>query len=167
MKEEILSTDENSEIFLNTVCFSGNREIPAEEMNYVLLRTETMIRSILHFGYRTFLCGMAMGFDSIAFDILQKMKAEYPDIKVVACVPCKGQEKYFPEDEKKAYRRRIEQADRVICFSEKYTRYCMMERNIFMVDHSDIVVGYSRKTSGGTVNTLDYAKRKCREVMAV
>ena len=90
---------------------------------------------------------------------------EYKDISLVACVPCKGQEKYFPEKEQKAYQKRLTQADLVLTLSKQYYAGCMHARNRFMVDRAFCVIAYLRENEGGTGYTVKYAKDKGRNVI--
>lgn len=152
-----LSTEESSPLFLQTACFTGHRKnLGKEEVQ----DTEEVIDFAIAIGYKTFLCGMAMGFDSLAFECVYKRKKMDKEIRLIACVPCKGQEKYFPKKEQKAYQSRLNQADQVLILSEKYFSGCMHVRNRFMVDHSSCVIAFLRENTGGTAYTVNYAKEK-------
>ena len=48
-------------------------------------------------------------------------------------------------------------ADEVIYVSREYTPYCMIKRNMYMVDNSSVLVAYKRRESGGSANTVNYA----------
>ncbi len=163
-EKELLSTKEESPLFLQTACFTGHRK-NVDEAGKIMM--QKAVDFALAIGYKTFLCGMAMGFDSIAFDYVQKRKKEYKDITLVACVPCKGQEKNFPESERKAYYNRLKQADETVTLSEEYYAGCMHVRNRFMVDNSSCVIAYLRKNEGGTGYTVKYAEEKGRTVITV
>ena len=163
-EEEILSTDETSPLFLNTVCFTGHRTLGED---FSRERLSDMVGVAIRYGYTTFLCGMAMGFDSVAFDVVCEWKKKYPDVKVVACIPCENQEKYFPEKEKEAYRERLKKADLSVYVNKEYSSYCMNKRNRYMVDRSSVVFCYMKEKDSGTGNTVEYAKRKKREIVVV
>ncbi len=163
-EKDLLSTIEESPLFLQTACFTGHRKNVDERGIFMM---EKAVDFALSIGIKTFLCGMAMGFDSIAFDYVIKRKKEYKDITLVACVPCKGQEKFFPEKEQKAYQKRLTQADLVLTLSEKYYAGCMHVRNRFMVDRSCCVIAYLREHEGGTGYTVNYAEEKGRIVIAI
>ena len=102
---------------------------------------------------------MALGFDTACFILLDKIKRILgKKIKLIACVPCKGQDKYFNEEQKNVYGKMIERADKVIVLSQNYTADCMLKRNRFMVDNSSLVVYYVTKTNGGSYYTKNYAE---------
>ena len=109
---------------------------------------------------------MAVGFDTLCFQILEEIRNE-KEIYLVSCVPCKAQSKNFSKEDKIEYDRMICSADKVIVLSEKYTPYCMLKRNIFMVDNASVLVSYVRKSSGGSVHTLNYAEKYSLEIIKV
>jgi hypothetical protein len=43
-------------------------------------------------GYDTFLVGMAIGFDTLCFNLLEEIRKE-KEIKIIACIPCLDQSK--------------------------------------------------------------------------
>jgi uncharacterized phage-like protein YoqJ len=109
--------------------------------------------------YDTFLIGMAVGFDSVCFRTLEKIRKE-KNIKLVACVPCSDQSVRFSFSQKKEYERMIKSADQVIVLQDKYDFVCMHKRNKFMVDNASLLIAYKRKNTGGTVFTINYANEK-------
>ena len=50
-------------------------------------------------------------------------------------------------------------ADEIRILSDEYTPYCMMKRNMFMVDNSSLLVAYKRREEGGTAKTVRYAEK--------
>ncbi len=154
-EQDVLSTDKNSPLYKKTLCFTGHRKIKEGES---IQRMKEYVDFALEIGYRTFLCGMAMGFDSLCFDYVLEKKKKYKDILLVACVPCHGQEKFFPAEEQEKYAKRLKKADLRIILSDKYTSGCMHARNRFMVDRSSCVISYLREETGGTAYTVKYAE---------
>ena len=109
-------------------------------------------------GYDTFLIGMALGFDTICFQLLEKLREKKP-IRIIACVPCRCQAEKFCIRDKKEYERMLSAADEIRILSDDYTPYCMMKRNMFMVDNSSLLVAYKRREEGGTAKTVRYAEK--------
>ncbi len=147
-----------------TCAFTGHREITDKIDEDSLLE---FVQSFIDEGFDTFLCGMAMGFDLIAADVVLKLKKKNPQIKLIACVPCRGQEKYFPPEEKLKYQRIIKECDEVKILSEKYYKGCMHVRDRYMVDNCSVLIGYGRKSEGGTHYTLTYAAGKGKQIYIV
>ena len=109
---------------------------------------------------------MAIGFDTICFEILEKLRDKYK-IKIIACIPCLTQNYKFNESQKEEYNRMLDSADEKIIISEKYNKYCMMKRNRFMVDNSSTVISYLREITGGTYNTVKYAMESGKKIVSL
>ena len=91
-------------------------------------RLEKVFNKLIEGGFDTFLVGMAIGFDTECFLALEKIRKSKP-IKIIACIPCIGQDAKFSESQKKLYKRMVESADEKVILSQEYTRTCMMDRN--------------------------------------
>ena len=146
----------------NTCAFTGHRQM---EDNFDVFRLEEIITSYIEEGYTTFLCGMAVGFDMLAAEIVLKLKNVFPELKLIACIPCEGQSKYFSAADKQRYKSILQQCGEVRILSDKYYRGCMQARDRYMVENSRLVIAYKRVNEGGTYYTLNYAlslnKRIC------
>ena len=116
--------------------------------------------------YKYFLIGMAVGFDMLCFEVLHNLKKEH-DIKLIACVPCENQSKNYSIQEKEKYDNFLSVADEIILISKNYTKYCMFNRNKFMVDNSSCLVAYLRENKGGTKNTVKYAENKAINIIYI
>ena len=121
-------------------------------------RIEEIFRKLIDSGVNTFYIGMALGFDTLCFQILERIREE-KDIKLIACIPCPSQPIKFNFEQKKEYERMVKSADVKVIISHEYTPNCMQKRNEYMVDKSGILISYLRKDYGGTKNTVDYAKK--------
>ena len=145
-----------------TCAFTGHRQV---ENNFDASRFEQVLTAYIEEGYTTFLCGMAVGFDTIAAELVLKLKEKYPRIKLIACIPCEGQSKYFSPAEKVKYNGILQRCDEVKVLSESYYKGCMQARDRYMVDNCHLLIAYKRVNSGGTYYTLNYAlslnKRIC------
>ncbi len=114
-------------------------------------------------GFDTFLCGMAIGFDTLCFNVLETVRLE-KRIKIIACVPCDSQSKFFNAKQKAQYERMLSVADEVIYVSQEYFDGCMQKRNFFMIDNSSRVIAYLNVNRGGTYQTVKYAVESGVEV---
>ena len=118
------------------------------------------VHALIKNGCTVFYCGMAQGFDLLAAKVVLKEKKHYPSVKLIACVPCHEQEKYFPAAEKKAYRELIKKADECVCLAEHYYRGCMQARDRYMADNAEAMIAYVRKETGGAAYTAGYFQKK-------
>jgi len=118
-------------------------------------------RSIKHF-----ISGMALGVDIWCAEIILRLKKRYRDITLECALPCAAQSRYWSEEQRQRYYDILAYADRVSKISERYHRGCMMERNRYMVDKSEIVLAvWNGKPHGGTYNTLRYAVKKRKRII--
>ncbi len=115
--------------------------------------------------------GMALGVDQIfaeiCFNLKKELTAKGIILKVIAAIPCKGQDQKWPEESRTLYKKLLSQCDDSIVLVEKYTPACMQERNIYMVDHSDAVIAVYDGGHGGTGNCVKYAQKSGKEVIIV
>lgn len=145
-----------------TCAFTGHRQM---EDNFDAARFEEVLTAYIQEGYVTFLCGMAVGFDMLAAELVLKLKKTYPQLKLIACIPCDCQSKYFRAEQKARYESILQSCEEVRVLSPRYYKGCMQARDRYMVDNCDLLVAYKRVNEGGTYYTLNYAlslnKRIC------
>ena len=112
------------------------------------------VKEAIKEGVEIFYCGMAMGFDLLAAETVFYLKEEFPKIRLVACVPCYGQEKSFSKEDKARYVEALKKADERIILSERYYRGCMQVRDKYMAERADMLIAYCKKETGGTAYTV-------------
>lgn len=141
-----------------TCCFSGHRKF---NIRNISLRTigNKLLDLVDNHGYDTFLIGGAIGFDTFAFIILEKLRLSR-NIKIILCAPCRNQEKPWNKKQKQEYRYMCENVDKIVLIKEYYDEECMHERNDYMVENSSEIIVYLRHNFGGTYYTLDKAERE-------
>lgn len=139
-----------------TACFTGHRTYDGSRNEELA----TAIRRLYDDGYRTFLCGMAVGFDLIAADVVLSLRNELKGLQVVAVVPFEGMQSRFSNSQRALFERVIGEADTVITLAERYTASCYMTRNNFLVDNSSAVIAYFTGEKGGTAYTVRRAVKK-------
>ncbi len=160
----------------SSCCFTGYRpekfpfEISKGDKAYISFENALFeqILTIAEAGCRTFYCGMAMGFDLIAAHSVITVKQAFKEpLKLVCVLPFKTQGEGFPIKWKNAFNNVLAAADEVICLGDEYFKGCYQKRNMYMVDNSDYVITWFDGQRGGTANTINYAKRKGRQIFNV
>jgi len=155
-----------SEIFINNAracAVSGHRVLYSD---FDRERLEKVFNKLVDGGFDTFLVGMALGFDTECFLILEKIR-EKKNIKIIACIPCLTQAERFNKKQKELYNKMVESADERIILSQEYTDTCMKKRNEFMVKNSSVLVYYKRREKGGTAQTVNFAKKQNKILLEV
>ena len=146
-----------------TCAVSGHRVLPKNfDTDNLYYLFETAIKN----GYKYFLCGMALGFDTLCFQTLEKLRQIY-DIKIIACIPCLMQHSRFNKNQKAEYERMIKSCDDMIVLQDNYDEFCMKKRNDYMVKNSSLLICYITRSSGGTYYTVKLAVEKNKKVIYV
>ncbi len=150
---------------INKTCaFTGHRNV-GDDLDINAL--SELVQTLIDNGVDTFLDGMARGFDLLAAETVIKLKEKNPHIKLIACVPCPNQEKYFSDEDKELYYSVLDKCNEVKILSDRYYKGCMHVRNRFMVDNSSKLVAYDRAEDGGTVYTVSYAAKHGKEIFII
>ena len=143
-----------------TCCFSGHRDLPADELKDVQTRLYSEIRKLVKKGVTRFIAGGAIGFDMMAAVCVLNLKSqEFPNLHLTLALPCPRHFTKWPESDKQLLIPLLERSDEVIFVSNEYLPGCMQKRNRYMVDRSGYLLCYHTKSSGGTAYTVEYAKK--------
>ncbi len=146
---------------MQTVCFTGHRHLSEEEIRTVQPRLETAVRTFIAAGFSLFITGGALGFDTMAQKTVTALREEFPFVRAILVIPCRGQADHWTYEDQNQYRCILDAADGHICLQENYTADCMMRRNRYMVDHSvRCIAYYTGKLKGGTAATVRYAEKQ-------
>lgn len=115
-------------------------------------------------GCRTFLSGMAVGFDLAAAEAVLACRRECPGMRLVAVIPFEGQAARFPAAEQARFRQVAAAADETVVLSALYHRGVYTVRNNFLVDHAAFLFAWFDGSPGGTSYTVRRAIRLGRSV---
>ena len=141
---------------ITSCAFTGHRVL---EKDFSLKKLKKQTESLILSGVHTFYNGMAEGFDLLAAKMVLALKKKFPYLRLIACIPCYNQEKYFSADSKKDYVKILSACDEKVYLSQTYHKGCMLNRNKYMVDHADCLIAYCKKETGGTAFTVNYFKK--------
>lgn len=144
----------------NTACFTGHRQIPAEEEERIRARLDEVIADLIGQGIECFAAGGALGFDTMAAQAVLRAKETHPQIRLILILPFPGQGRRWNEQNRKLYEEIKAQADEIEYASEHHTRFCMLERDRQLVEHACVCVAYQIKHTGGTAYTVKCARSK-------
>ncbi len=162
----------------NEICcaFTGHRpsqyRFGYDEEHFDCLRIKELmtmqIAGLIDNGVRTFLTGMALGADTWGAELVLRFKREYPDIRLIAVLPCETQADRWSVEQRERYFNILAQCNETIYASRRYTRDCMLERDRWLVDHAAFLLAvYNGTPKGGTAYTVRYAKDKQKAVITI
>ena len=141
--------------------YGNDENDPRFRMMKQRLMCETL--ELIRSGVTTFLVGMARGIDIMAAELILQLRVLKPDdnIQLWAVVPYDRQPLSWPPKEKARYNAILEKADKVEYISHDYYNGCLQKRNRYMIDNAThLIAVYDGVQSGGTKQTIDYARKK-------
>jgi len=141
-----------------TCCFTGHRKLSVSE-NIIKNRLSELMDSLIKNGIIYYGAGGALGFDTLAAEVVIGKRHIYPQVKLILVLPCAEQTKGWSSADIDKYNYILSQADKVVYTSQKYYRGCMHKRNRHLVDNSSHCVCYLENYTGGTAYTVDYAEK--------
>ena len=154
---------------MKTCCCTGHRPkgfpfkygVDKQKHKTYLKTLEQKIKlAITEYGITNFISGMALGADLDFAEIVLKLRNKYP-IFLECAIPCPNQTLNWNDKDILRYESILKHADKVRLISEQYTPDCMLKRNRYMVDKSQLVIAvFNGIESGGTWYTIDYAKKQ-------
>jgi len=157
-----------------SVSFTGYRpeKMPFPDENHPLCgalkkRLRGEIEKCIDDGADCFFTGMARGTDMWCAEIVLELKKTHDNLKLTAIIPCRTQPNGWKSEEKLRYENILKKCQGVVCVSENYTKSCMMKRNRALVDCCDVLIAVFDGKSGGTANTVNYARTKSRKIIIV
>ncbi len=114
-----------------------------------------------------FQTGMARGIDLLCGELVLEIRKEF-DVHLFCAIPCKNQCCGWSGADVEAYNRLLSAASGVTYItSDNYSNGCMMKRNRFLVDTSQYVLAVYDGQRGGTMSTINYAKKKKRTIIII
>ena len=119
---------------------------------------------INEYNPESIISGMALGVDTIWAKL-----GISNNLRVIAAIPCLNQGNIWAKIAKATYKEILDHpfvTSHYVSDSE-FTMYCMQNRNKWMVDNCDLLVGVWDGTSGGTKNCIDYARKKKTSVLII
>ena len=160
--------------FIKTCCITGNRphkfpfdyrnETSHERMLYINALYDK-VEELMRRGYTHFITGMACGADlDFACAVLfhkEETFRDILDISLEVAIPHPDQTAGWRDSDLELYDYVLSHCDKKTLLSSTYYRGCEQRRNVYMVDHSDLVLAvWNGEEKGGTWNTIRYAARR-------
>lgn len=144
-----------------TCCFTGHRAIPTDKMQEIIGKTEAKVRERISEGYQCFVVGGAVGYDTLAAELLFRLRdVEHMGIRVTLAYPFDGYTAPWSEEQKATYTRLLPLYDERICVAAAASRGAYLARDRYMVDVSSMCIAYCTRQTGGTAYTVRYATKK-------
>ena len=150
-----------------TCCFTGHRILPRGKEKQIFEKTKEVVIELIAKGVKYFGTGGAIGYDTLAAQVVLSLKEKYPFIKLIVVCPCKNQDAKWDESQKRIYRDILNNADKIVVLADTYYDGCMQVRNRHLVDNSKYCVCYLTRNFGGTCRTVKYAYKRGNTVINI
>ena len=129
---------------MNSVCFTGHRNLPYERAELELRLYKILENYINKHGLTDFYAGGAVGWDTLAALTVIKLRNVYPHIRLHLVLPCSNEEQTakWSANDKEIFYKILSDADHVEYTSQHYYNGCMKVRNARIVECADICFFY-------------------------
>lgn len=143
-----------------TVMFTGHRNMPNDGETCAFIGN--VVRALYNAGFRNYITGGAVGFDTIVALEVIALRKNFPDIRLCLALPCPDQTARWHPADVEVYDFIKSSANRFCYTGDSYSANAMHVRNRFMVDHADFCVAYlnDKLHKSGTRATVNYAREK-------
>lgn len=113
-------------------------------------------------GVQIFWSGAALGVDTWAAECVLQIKTTLPSrgIQLCCAIPHDEQTKFWTHEQRVRYEDILRRADKVHYVSHEYYEGCELARNRFMVDQATHLIAVYDGKRGGTMHTVNYARKK-------
>ena len=145
-----------------TCGFTGHREIKKDHASDIFDLVMRGVGYAYDRGYRTFVTGGAIGFDTVCAKAVIFFRMSHPDVRLELVLPCKNQADHWGASDREVYEYLLRSADSLEYVSEAYTESCMRRRNMRIVERSDMIIAYVSHSKSGSGQTLRLASEKNR-----
>lgn len=122
-------------------------------------RLRETIEILILQGYRHFISGGAQGMDIMAAETVLDLQKRYPDVTLEMAIPFERQADHWSETYRVRWQRCVECADMVTVLSHEYAKSCLFARNRYLVAQADLLLACYDGKEGGTMHTVEYARR--------
>lgn len=103
--------------------------------------------------------GLALGADTVWSQAAVMAKGRDARVRFVAHIPTPGQASKWPAASQRAWQAQRDAADAEVIYSPTYTRTCLNDRNIGMINAADAVIAvWDGAQDGGTWHAVTYAR---------
>ncbi len=139
--------------------FTGHRQISPECRSELISILGRAVEYAYSEGCRCFMCGGALGFDTLAARAVINFRITHSDARLVLVLPCIEQDAGWNEAQKNSYNFTLAAADEVIYTSDFYTKTCMSERNRYLAEKCDLLIAYCGRFGSGSGQTVRMAEK--------
>lgn len=141
-------------INMKNVTFCGHSKLSEKEKILLKKELNKKLEKLISNGACTFLLGGYGDFDRICAYVIRELKKQYSHIESVFVTPYINKE----------YNTELYDGSEYPPIENVPLRYAISKRNEYMVEKADVIIAYVNHSWGGAATTLEYAKRKHKNI---
>lgn len=162
----------NTDKRMTTACFTGYRpqKLPwgynENDARCISLKRRLYgkIELAYSLGFTHFIAGGATGIDMYAAEAVLMFKKSEDDVTLEIAMPYVSFNGHLSSSLRARQDEILLRCDKTSVISQSFSHAAYMERNIYMVDNSALVIAVFDGIRGGTWNTVEYAQKKNRTI---
>ena len=145
-----------------TCFFTGHRSLPREAEGALVAELDVTLRRLRFDGFTDFVCGGAVGFDTVAACRVAAAAKRDPGFRLILVLPCRDQTAMWQNTEDVALSQKLKGlASEIVYVRDFFEDGVMLERDRMMADMSSLCVAYyDGRRGGGTAYTVRYAEKQ-------
>ncbi|MGJ4849208.1 SLOG family protein [Bacillota bacterium Meth-B3] len=151
----------------HTCCFTGHRGLPQDRVERIVTNLNTEVDHLIAQGVTDFISGGALGFDQMSASLIIVKKEMGHKVRLIFALPYKDQDAFWTGAQRQLYRNLLAEADEIVYVSNEYTDDCIKKQKRYMVDRSVYCICALPHSSGGTDQTVGYAKQSGLSIISV
>lgn len=151
---------------LKRCCFTGHRPGKLKQSEASIKQSlSAAIDQAITRGYTTFITGMAQGTDIWAAEIVLERRSANSKLRLICALPHPNFEKGWTLEWQERFNAVLGSADLQRTISPGFSIPSYQRRNVWMVDHSSLLIAVFNGEPGGTLNTIRYAQKNQLEIL--
>jgi len=151
---------------LKRCCFTGHRPGKLKQSEASIKQSlAAAIDQAIARGYTTFITGMAQGTDIWAAEIVLERRSDNPRLRLICALPHPNFEKSWSIKWQDRFNAVLNSSDLRRIIWPTYSKSSYQRRNVWMVDHSSLLIAVFNGEPGGTLNTIRYAQKNQIEIL--
>lgn len=117
-------------------------------------------------GYAHFICGLNLGIDMSAAEIILELQANHPGITLECALACGTQQQEWNNVQQSRYYHILEQSSKVTLLQFMYTEDCLQKQRNYLVSNSDCIMVILDSFSGETADVI-FAMGRQKDIICI
>lgn len=151
-----------------TCCFTGHRIIAKKDISVIQKLAKAVILELVEQGVEYFCVGGALGFDTLAAQLLMQLRDEERiSIKIRLICPFPEFTSRWTSRQKEVFQEMLPGYDSVLYAEQSESSEAYLKRNRQLVDSSRYCIAYCIRDYGGTAYTIRCAREQRITVLMI